>query len=132
MSQENAERVRSAHDAFNRGDLGATVEYFHPDAVWIPYLAGLEARVFRGHAELLSMWRNLRENFAGFRVEPREIIDCGDKVVVVVEAEGTGPESGAEVRQTWAQVITIRDGLIARVEPFPTRAEALEAAGLRE
>ena len=132
MTQENIERIRSAHVAFNRGDLDATVEYFHPDAVWIPYLAGLEARVFQGHAELLSMWRNLRENFADFRIEPREIIECGDKVVLVVEAEGTGPQSGAEVRQTWAQVISIRDDLIARVEPFPTRAEALEAAGVSE
>jgi hypothetical protein len=29
-------------------------------------------------------------------------------------------------------VWTIRDGLLAERKPFPTRADALEAAGLRE
>jgi ketosteroid isomerase-like protein len=130
MSQDNVERVHAAHDAFNRGDLDAAVEYFHADAVWIPYLAGLEAREYRGHAALLDMWRNLREHLAGFRVDPQEVIDGGDWVVIVVEAQGSGPTSGVAVRQRWAQLMSIRDGLIERVEPFPTREEALKAAGL--
>lgn len=124
---ENVERVQRAHDAFNRGDLEEVLEHFHPDAEWIPYLAGLEARSYRGHAALRDMWRSLRENFRDFRIEPREIIDRGEQLVLVVDAQGSGPHSGAEVKQTWAQVVTIRDGLISRVEPFSSRAEALRA-----
>ena len=132
MSQENVERVLAAHEAFNRGDLDATVEFFHPEAVWIPYLAGLEGREFRGHAALLDMWRDLRQNYAGFQIDPQEVIDGGDRMVVVVEARTIEPRSGVEVRQKWAQLMSIRDDLIERVEPFPTREAALEAAGLSE
>ncbi len=131
MSQENVERVVAAHAAFNRGDLDATVEFFHPEAVWIPYLAGLEGREFRGHAALLDMWRNLRQNYPGFQIDPQEVIDGGDRLVVVVEARMSEPRSGVEVRQKWAQLISIRDDLIERVEPFPAREAALEAAGLQ-
>ena len=126
------DRVLAAHEAFNRGDLDATVEFFHPEAAWIPYLAGLEGREFRGHAALLDMWRGLRQNYAGFRIDPQEVIDGGDRLVVVVEARTIEPRSGVEVRQKWAQLLSMRDDLIERVEPFPTRDEALEAAGLSE
>jgi ketosteroid isomerase-like protein len=32
----------------------------------------------------------------------------------------------------WAQIVTVRDGKITRVAAYDDRAEALEAAGLRE
>jgi ketosteroid isomerase-like protein len=50
----------------------------------------------------------------------------------VAEASATGGESGAEVGQTRAQVMTVRDGLIPRVDPYPDRDAALKAAGLSE
>ncbi len=130
MASENVERIYAAHDAFNRGELETVAEYFQPDAVWIPYLMGLEAREYRGRDELLDMWRALRQNFVDFRIEPQEVIDGGDRVVLMVEAEGSGAGSGAVVRQRWAQVFTMRDGLIARVKPFATKAEAMTAARL--
>jgi ketosteroid isomerase-like protein len=80
------------------------------------------------------MWRDLNDNLGeAFRVEALEIIDCGDDVVVaVVEAQGTGTGSGAQVRQRWAQLYSVRDGLVARVKPFPDRDAAVRAAGLSE
>jgi ketosteroid isomerase-like protein len=132
MSEENVERLYAAHAAFNEGDLDAAVAFFHPEAVWIPYLAGLEAREYRGHAALRDMWRGLRESLVDFRIEPQEVIDGGDRMVVVVEGRGRGPSSGVEVRQRWAQVLYVRDGLVERVEPFPTREAALEVAGLSD
>jgi ketosteroid isomerase-like protein len=50
----------------------------------------------------------------------------------VIEARATGGGSGAEVRQSWVQLATIRDGLICHVEPYPDRSAALEGAALRE
>jgi len=60
------------------------------------------------------------------------LIDVDDAVITVVEARGVGTSSGAEVHQTWAQMYSIRDGLIFRVEPFADKDAALEAAGLSE
>jgi ketosteroid isomerase-like protein len=132
MSEENVEVVRRGFAAFNRGDFDAAIAVFRADAVWHSYLAMLEGEVHRGHEAIVKMWADLHDYLSGFQVQPKEFIDCGEAVVVVVEATGTGTGSGAAVAQTWAQLWSLKDGLVSRVEPFPTRTEALEAAGLSE
>jgi ketosteroid isomerase-like protein len=60
-----------------------------------------------------------------------ELIDAGtDKVVVVERYGGRAALSGVETDQTEAEVYTLRDGKILRVEEYAHRAEALKAAGL--
>ncbi len=56
--------------------------------------------------------------------------------VQVVEWEVVGDNVLAELRQpafgedtNWFQVLTVRDGLIARLADYPDRASALSAAG---
>ena len=133
MSQENVEVVRSAYRAVNRGDFEAVAAVLHPEVEWHPYLGALEGKIYRGPDAIRTMWSTLGESFGGtLQVEVRELIDCGEQVVVVVEARGTGSGSGAEVEQRWAQLVTMRDGLVGRVDPFPDRGAALEAAGLSE
>jgi ketosteroid isomerase-like protein len=136
MSQENIELVRTLFAAWNRGDLDDLVSrFFHPEAEWHPYLSVLESRgkVYRGHDAILKMFSDLQESFGeSLRVEAIELFDRGEQVVGLIEAQGTGGSSGVEVRQRWAQVATIRQGLILRVEPYPDLDAALEAAGLPE
>ncbi len=74
------------------------------------------------------MWADISGHLSGFRIEPQEFIDCGETVIVVVEAQGTGSGSGAAVNQRWVQLATISEGLVRRIEPFTTREEALGAA----
>ena len=131
MSEENVERVRGSFAAFNRGDFEAAIGVFHPEVEWIPYLGAVDRPIYRGHEELMAMWSELKENL-GLRLEVKEWIDADDAVITVVEARGVGTSSGAEVHQTWAQMYSIRDGLIFRVEPFADKDAALEAAGLSE
>ena len=126
------ERVRAGFAALNRGDLDETASVLHRDAVWIPYLGMLEKEIYEGRDAIMTMVADLREHLSGFQVEPKEFIDRGDQVVVVVEASGVGSGSGAEVTQRWAQLWSMRGGLAVRVEAFESRAEALEAAGLQE
>ena len=45
---------------------------------------------------------------------------------------GKGRESGLPMSMEWAQVISVRDGKITRVDAYDNRQEALEAAGLSE
>ena len=62
-----------------------------------------------------------------------ELIDAGKQVVSVSTMRGRGRASGAEVTsRRYSGVWTIREGRVTRVVWFPTRAEALEAAGVRE
>jgi ketosteroid isomerase-like protein len=133
MSQEGVELVRTAYEAFNRRDFQAAGATLHPQAEWRPYLGVVEGDLYQGRDAILKMWSRLDESFGeSLRLEPLEVIDCGEQIVAVIEGRARGSGSGAEVRQTWAQLVTLQDGLVFRVEAYPDRASALEAAGLSE
>jgi ketosteroid isomerase-like protein len=62
-----------------------------------------------------------------------ELIDAGDKVISIVTGRARGRASGVEVENRHhGGVWTIRGGKIVQVVWFPTREEAVEAAGLSE
>jgi uncharacterized protein len=81
--------------------------------------------IARGFGRWLGAWEE-------FRVEIEELIDAGDHVVLFARMHGTGRESGFEVEQRPALVCEVRDGKVVEARGFRDRAEALEAAGLRE
>jgi hypothetical protein len=69
----------------------------------------------------------------GFRSEVRELVDCGDRVVVGVRSSATGGGSGVATEMDLFHLFTIRDRRIVKiVGGFRSKADALEAAGLSE
>ena len=65
--------------------------------------------------------------------KPVEVIEAGeDKVIAVIRVSGRAKLSGVETDLTYAELWTLRDGKVAWGRQYWTRAEALEAAGLRE
>jgi ketosteroid isomerase-like protein len=58
--------------------------------------------------------------------------DLGDAVLVTVRYVGRGESSDLEIDQTFVSLYRLRDGKTVSMRDYPTRAEALEAAGLRE
>jgi len=132
MSEKNVETLRRGFAAFNRGDLDEAASIFHVDAEWVPYLGTLAGKTHRGREAIVRMWADMNLHLSGLHMELEEFIDAGEIIVVVVDATAAGTESGAEVRDRWAQVWSFSEGLVRRVEPFPSREEALEAAGLSE
>jgi ketosteroid isomerase-like protein len=132
MSQEDVEVARRAFDSFNRRELASAVEAFDPDAEWIPYLAALEEDTYKGRDQIEAMWREVLRSFPDFRIELMEVVAArGDTLVLEVAFQGAGRASGADTRTTVFQVVSFRDGSVARVEGFRDRREALEAVGLR-
>jgi ketosteroid isomerase-like protein len=141
MSEENVELVRKAFaagNAFLRGELPSeAVEQFADpkiECIWheertMPdqpqHLAGTPA--------ILGFWEQLRSAWADLAMEPLEFIEApGDRVLTPIRQTGRGRESGVPIELHFFQLVTIRDGRIRRVEFFRHRADALEAAGLRE
>jgi ketosteroid isomerase-like protein len=55
-----------------------------------------------------------------------------ERVLLLQSSSGRLEGSAKEVKLAPAVVYTVRDGKIARFEPYADRAEALEAVGLRE
>jgi ketosteroid isomerase-like protein len=134
MSQENVELVRQGFEAFNRGDRATVTRFLAPDVEWHS-LAGpiLGVGKIRGREAMLKfLWQDLPESIEGFRIRAEEVTDLGnDRVMVVARYEGRGRSSDVEVDQRIASVYEVRDGMAASVRDYETRAEALEAAGLR-
>ena len=134
MSEENVELVRAFYEAFNRRDFDRMVNYAHPDFEIrpLPALVAMtgDDRV-KGYAEAKRFWTSFFEGFDEIQIEPREIVEEGDMVVAELRWTGRG-RSGIEVDQFHTDLWFFRDGRIARVEGFATKAEAIEAAGLSE
>jgi hypothetical protein len=56
----------------------------------------------------------------------------GDTVLLLAEMRTRGKASGAAVERAVGYVFELEDGLIRRAAAYLSRAEALEAVGLRE
>jgi ketosteroid isomerase-like protein len=53
-------------------------------------------------------------------------------VVSIITQRGVGRDSGLPMHMEMAQITTIRDGMVTRIDNYDDRGEALVAAGLRE
>ena len=133
MSQENVEIVRRLNDVYNQRAFAENSEMLDPEFVWdVSRLELPESASYMGEEGFLSFFESWAEGFASDQVEAEEIVDAGDRVVVMVRHSGRGRTSGVEVDQRYAMVWTVRDGRAMRMDLYPTRAEALKAVGLKE
>ena len=130
MSQENVEIVRAMFEQFARGDFSALGDL--PDDFEFVASRDLpDAGTYRG--ELAIRWMTAWvQSFEGHTIRATEIIDAGDKVLVAIFQRGRPRGSQTVVEGSGWVALSFRGGEIARAEGFPDRAEALEAAGLRE
>jgi uncharacterized protein len=131
MSQENVEIVHRHIEAFLSGDNNAALAAYDPGVEWDVSIRP-EGRVYRGHAGVVEAMRTWIGTWEDWTMEVEEIIDAGDRVLLVDRQMGRGKGSGAPLDQQTFWVYTLREGKIVRVKWFATRQEALEAAGLSE
>ncbi len=75
------------------------------------------------------MWRR---TLGGLRADVLEYIDAGEYVIAPVRMRGHAPGSDAEVVLEEVYVSKLRNGKVVELREYRTKAEALEAAGLRE
>jgi ketosteroid isomerase-like protein len=135
MSQENVEIVRRVYDAAARRDGEAVLALYDPEIEWDwTRVSGLfgQGGLYRGRERLRQWFREWSEGLDSINYEAVDLIAAGDRVISESDMRGRGRASGVEVGDTLYAVWTIREGKVVRVVWFPTRAEALEAAGLSE
>jgi hypothetical protein len=131
MSQENVEIVRRHMEAYLAGDNETALAAYDQDVEFDASIRP-EGHVYRGRegvAEAMRVWSGTWEDW---RVELEEIVDAGDRVLVIVWESGRGKGSGLEINQRVYSLFTLRDGAIVHWKGFLDRAQALEAAGLSE
>ena len=134
MSQENIEVVRRGIAAWSSGDDEAALQDIDPEIVWqLPGIfPGFESE-YRGHAGVRRFWKAFREPWESIAIEPQEVTELDQgRVLVRFRFHGTGRGSGVKTTLDFALLSTMRNAKVARFQFFADRAEALEAAGLRE
>jgi ketosteroid isomerase-like protein len=131
MSQENVEAVRRQQEHFNQsGEV--LPEIYDSDAEWMAAREDPDAATHRGLEAIRGYFAQWTGMFEGIDFRAEELIDAGDKVFAWIRFSGKGITSGAPVEMEQAQIWTFREGKVVRVEEYFDRAEAVEAAGLRE
>ena len=131
MSADHIAIVRRGYEAYNRGDIDAALLELDSEIEWQTYIVpGPGGGTYRGHDGVRELWSEAKKIFGGFRNEPEEIFDAGDRVVAFVRVEGVGAKSGVAVQARIAHLYTFRGGKVLRVESFEDRDAALRAAGI--
>ena len=130
------EGFEQGNRAWNAGDV-KTAYAVLPDQVEYRLAATWpEARVLRSRNDVIEFFESFQETFPDVRTGSHEYLEGAHGTVVAgFRVAGTGRTSGAVSEMEIWQVWEIRDQdnlTVRRVTEFPTRDEALEAAGLSE
>jgi ketosteroid isomerase-like protein len=134
MSEENVQTVRAATEAMIGGDAEAALNALSADIEWHATVGGVdEGRVYSGREAVAEAFVDYFATWERIELRADEYIDAGnDHVVVLFHEVAKGRASGVVVETDTGTVNTVRDGKIVKVRSYMDRAEALEAAGLRE
>jgi ketosteroid isomerase-like protein len=129
VSESNIEIVRRIYDAYVSGDFDTAFSLIDPEVEFDVSIRP-EGKVYRGHEGVAEGLRTWTGTWEGFRMELQELIDAGDQVVGVEHQSGRGRGSGLPLSQLYFSVFTLDGGKVTRIVWFPSRAQALAAAGL--
>jgi hypothetical protein len=128
---------RLAVEAYNRRDLDAVAIGFQPDLTYYPYREFVDAALAEpcyhgpdGYRAYISATYDVWGTEV--RLEPTELIDLGDRLVLLADMPMRAQASGVSLTETYASVSTLKHGRVIRQDDFLTHAEALEAVGLRD
>jgi ketosteroid isomerase-like protein len=134
VSKEDVELVRDQFEATNQRDFGRAMEFYAADVVLVIEEGFLNTGTFEGR-EAVGEWFGdwFRAFGSDYRFEIADARDLGRGLVFVFATYGgSGRASGAEVHGERAYLYRVEHGKVTRVQLFPTRDKALEAAALPE
>lgn len=128
---ENAELVRRFFEDLNEGNVKAMLARLAPEfEMVVPAGMGVEPRTYRG-PDGVRRWFDSFSEIMEIRVESRDFIAVGDRVVAPHTLHARGRETGIDTEQYTVHVWHLRDGEAEMLEVFATLDEALEAARRR-
>ena len=122
MTETNVELARRGYGAIMRGDLDAIRELLDPDVKWH---GGDPANGCQNHKQALHWMRQARQRRGSSPAELVDVIDAGDKIVVIMRRTGEDGEP-----ELVANLTTFRDGKVVEMVHFPNPDDARAAAGV--
>jgi ketosteroid isomerase-like protein len=122
MTSDNVQLARQGFEALKRGDLSQAEALLDEHVKWHvgdPNAVG----ACRSRSEALAYMRRPERRGPGELVD---VIDAGDRVIVITQP----PPSGPQPEPLHAQITTFRDGKVIEMVGYPTVEDALAAAGV--
>jgi ketosteroid isomerase-like protein len=117
-------------EAFQRGNYELALETFDPD-IEGDFTHMPEGRTATGRDEVRREIARWQLTWDELRTDIEELVDAGDKVLLVVRQTGVAKQSRIELDMRYAQIFELEDGRVLRMKTFLDVADARMAAGLR-
>lgn len=123
----NVATISHFYDALDAGNIPGILTLLDEHVEWqtptsLPY-GGL----FHGHAGFQNFLGKLIAQPVEFRREIREVLDAGDRIVVLLRFYARPKGGAAEFEVPEVHVWTVRNGRISRLEAYPDTAMVLRA-----
>jgi ketosteroid isomerase-like protein len=133
MSEENLDLVRRGLDAYQRRDVQGMCDVAHAQCELFTFTVGVvEAQPFVGHAGIANWMSHELEPWEEWRLEPGEIREVGERVLVRTTVTARGQGSSVKLTADAGVVFEFQDGRIMRLWSYLNWNDALEAVGLSE
>jgi ketosteroid isomerase-like protein len=126
------ELARAWFDAWDRTDWEALEKLTDRNLVMVAPDAWPEGGTFSGWEEARSHWERLKEPWDEERGEGYEVLEAGDKVLVLFRWVGIGMTADMKVETAMSCLMTPRGGKMAHLEFFLGSEDGRQAAGLRD
>jgi ketosteroid isomerase-like protein len=131
MSNENVELIRTAYEAYAKGDVPRMLDIVDPDLEWTyldPGFEDPEPQVCHGRHELQVALERQAER--GLEAELEEVVGNGDRVMVVVRIPGIDAYRMRKAEDRNYAVFTVRERRIVALRDCRDREDALATAGI--
>ena len=130
MSQENVDAVRRILAVWEAERSPVPSGLLDPEIEWVNPPDAVERGTRQGIDAFSAAADSLEAGFEDAVVEIDEILDAGDRVVVLGTLHGRGRGSGLDFERRQGHIWTFRDGKLIRLEWFNSPDAALIAAGI--
>jgi ketosteroid isomerase-like protein len=134
VSEEDVALARRSIELSIAGDINAGRALWSEDIIGIPPRDWPEPGPFRGRDELVRVFDTWSVAFGENWPTHMRISDAHElrdhRVLIELEFETSGVESGIPIDQELALIYTVGDGEIVKAEYFMSVAEARQAAGI--
>jgi ketosteroid isomerase-like protein len=132
MSQEDLKALRAEYRAMSRKDWNAVFSIAQGDFELETPSGGLDLGTVRGAEAARRAFRDFFSPFDTVSVEPEAFFEGNDQTVVFFLQRAKPAGSTAVVERRAAHLWTMSGGKATKLQIFPQREKALEAAGLSE
>jgi ketosteroid isomerase-like protein len=127
MSDRNVQIVRRFFEVGLDADSLLELGVIDPELTFVPGQGSL-TRGSLSAKRFVEVVRDIASQFDAYEVTPMRFVDAGDCVVVELRRCVTIPRSSTPLEDRFAQVFTVQDGCIVRIQSFVELDDAMQAA----